>query len=128
MSLIKGQEEKIESSLLTYMHDMKVLGTIGLQDIFNVRDTLVVKDIIRNGIKVWMLSSDDEIQMVVNCNSMNLMDKDSNPLIINGESERETEEQVKKCLNSILDEDANIDREEFDYSTFTIKLNSNNSQ
>jgi hypothetical protein len=30
MSLMKGQEEKIESCLLTYMHEMKVLGTIGL--------------------------------------------------------------------------------------------------
>jgi len=30
--------------------------------------------------------------MVVNCNSMNLLNKDSNPLIINGETEREVEE------------------------------------
>jgi hypothetical protein len=30
MSLMKGQDEKIESCLLTYMHEMKVLGTIGL--------------------------------------------------------------------------------------------------
>ena len=61
MSLMKGQDEKIESSLLTYMHEMKVLGTVGLQDVYNVRDTLVLQDLIRNGIKVWMLSSDDEI-------------------------------------------------------------------
>jgi len=30
MSLMKGQDEKIESCLLTYMHDMTVLGTVGL--------------------------------------------------------------------------------------------------
>lgn len=42
--------------------------------------------------------------MVVNCNSMNLLNKDSNPLIINGETEREVEEQVKKCFSTILDD------------------------
>jgi hypothetical protein len=35
---------------------------------------------------------------------MNLLNKDSNPLIINGETEREVEEQVKKCFSIILDD------------------------
>jgi hypothetical protein len=35
---------------------------------------------------------------------MNLLSKDSNPLIINGETEREVEEQVKKCFSTILDD------------------------
>ena len=86
------------------MHDMKILGTLGLQDVYNTRDALVIQDLMRNGIKVWMLSTDDEIQTVVNCNSMNLLNKESNPLIINGESEREVEEQVKKCFSTILDD------------------------
>jgi hypothetical protein len=30
MSLMKDQDDKIESSLLTYMHQMKILGTVGL--------------------------------------------------------------------------------------------------
>jgi hypothetical protein len=30
MSLMKGQDDKIESSLLTYMHGMKVLGIVGV--------------------------------------------------------------------------------------------------
>lgn len=57
----------------------------------------------KNGIKLWLMSNEDEISMVVNCNSMNLLNKDSNPMIINGESERDVEEQVKKCFNNILD-------------------------
>lgn len=86
------------------MHEMKILGTLGLQDVYNARDALVVQDLMRNGIKLWMLSAEDEIQMVVNCNSMNLLNKESNPLIINGETEREVEEQVKKCFSTFLDD------------------------
>lgn len=43
------------------MHDMKTLGVIGTQDLFNHRDALVVQDLIKNGIRVWMLEDDDEI-------------------------------------------------------------------
>lgn len=74
------------------MHDMQTLGIIGTQDIFNPRDTLVIEDMIRNGIKVWMLSNDDEIQMITHCNALKLLNSESCPLIINKESEREVEE------------------------------------
>lgn len=43
------------------MHDMKILGTLGLQDVYNTRDALVIQDLMRNGIKVWMMSAEDEI-------------------------------------------------------------------
>lgn len=50
--------------------------------------------------------------MVVNCNAMNIIDNDSHPLIINGDTERETEDQIKKCINTLLEEDSSIDRKE----------------
>jgi hypothetical protein len=46
-------------------------------------------------------------------------------LIINGESERETEEQVKKCLYTILDEDVNVYREDLKQSNFNLKFDGN---
>ncbi len=43
------------------MHEMKILGTVGLNEVYNVRETLIVEDLLKNGVKVWMISSDDEI-------------------------------------------------------------------
>lgn len=44
------------------MQDLSVLGIIGTQEIFNIRNALVLQDIIRNGVKLWMLQKDDEVQ------------------------------------------------------------------
>jgi hypothetical protein len=57
----------------------------------------------RNGIKVWMLSSEDEIQMTVNCNSLKLLSSECDPIIINGETEREIEDQIQKGLSRSID-------------------------
>lgn len=57
----------------------------------------------KNGVKVWLLSKEDEIVQTINCNAMRLLQHDSNPLFINGESEKEVEDQIKKCLNIFAD-------------------------
>ena len=36
-------------------------------------------------------------------NALQLLNAESNPLIINGETEREIEEQVNKCLNNFVE-------------------------
>ena len=92
LSLMKDQDDKIESSLLSYMNDMKILGVIGTQPVYNLRDTLVLEDLMKNGVRVWVLSEDDEIQTTVNMNALRLLNAESNPLIINGDAERDIEE------------------------------------
>ena len=59
---------------------------------FNIRDSLVIEDLIKNEIKVWMLSKEDEIINTVNCNALRLLDQNSKPLFINGENERDIDE------------------------------------
>ena len=58
---VKEQEDSIESTLLNVMYDMIDMGVVGTQEVFNFRDTLVVEDLTKNGIKVWIVSKDDEI-------------------------------------------------------------------
>ena len=74
------------------MYDMKTLGVIGTQDLFNHRDALVLQDIVKNGIRLWMLEDEDEIQATVAMNALQLLNAESNPFIINGETERDIEE------------------------------------
>lgn len=105
MSLQKDQVDKIESTLLSYLTTLKlnILGIIGTQEVFNFRDTLVIEDLMKNGVKVWMMSKEDELTHVVNCNALRLLQQDSQPMIINGETEKDVEEQIKKCLNLLAD-------------------------
>lgn len=55
------------------MHNLTVLGVIGTQEIFSDRDTLVVQDLLSNGIKVWFLSKEAEIENTINCNALRLL-------------------------------------------------------
>ena len=42
------------------MQDFNPLGIIGTEEVFNFRNSLVIQDLMKNGIKVWLLSQDDE--------------------------------------------------------------------
>jgi hypothetical protein len=101
---------------MSYMYGLKILGVVGTQDLFNFRDTLVIDDLMKNGVKVWVLSKDDEIVHTVNCNAMRLLNRDTNPLIINGDNEKDVEEQVKKCLNTFADGQKLDDKGKLKYS------------
>jgi hypothetical protein len=82
---------------------LSILGIIGSQDIFNFRDVLVIEDLMKNSVKVWLLSKEDEIITNVNLNAMRLLQQDMHPLYINGETEKDVEEQIKKCLLTFAD-------------------------
>ena len=58
---------------MSYMHNLTVLGVIGTQEIFSDRDTLVFQDLLSNGIKVWFLSKEAEIENTINCNALRLL-------------------------------------------------------
>ena len=45
--------------LLNLAKDLKFIGVFCLQAVFNYRDTLVIEDLRKNGIKLYMLSGED---------------------------------------------------------------------
>lgn len=52
----------------------------------------MIDDCLKNGIKIWMLQKDDEATTIINCNAMKLLQSTQDPLIINGETEKDVEE------------------------------------
>ena len=56
---------------------------------------------IKNGIKVWMLSQEREELNVTNCEAMRLISYHANSysIQIKGENERELNESIKNALN-----------------------------
>ncbi|CDW78012.1 adenylate and guanylate cyclase catalytic domain containing protein [Stylonychia lemnae] len=98
---ISGLKDIIHQCLQPFMFELQTLGTIGLQEVFNIRDSLAVQDLINNGIKVWMLSREDEAIQIINSNAMKLLTEESNPMVINGQNEKEVEDQIKNCIKTI---------------------------
>ena len=47
---------------------------------FNYRDTLLIEDLRRNGIKLYMLSGEDIDNVQTDCNAMNLLEGFTDPI------------------------------------------------
>ena len=69
---------------------------------FNYRDTLLIEDLRRNGIKLYMLSGEDSDNVQTDCNAMNLLEGFTDPILIQGTTERQVEESLKSCLKEVL--------------------------
>ena len=73
-----------------------------LQAVFNYRDTLVIEDLRKNGIKLYMLSGEDSDSVQTDCNAMNLLEGFTDPIVIEGVTERQVEDSLKSCLKEVL--------------------------
>ena len=74
--------------LLDLARDLNFIGVFCLQAVFNYRDTLVIEDLRRNGIKLYMLSGEDADSVQTDCNAMNLLEGFKDPIAIDGVTER----------------------------------------
>lgn len=69
---------------------------------FNYRDTLVIEDLRKNGIKLYMLSGEDADNVQTDCNAMNILEGFTDPIILLGLTERQIEDSLKSCLKEVL--------------------------
>lgn len=102
MRIINDEKDKNEKFLLRLAKDLQFIGMIGLQVAFNYRDTLLIEDLRRNGIKLYMLSNEDYDNVQTDCNAMNLLEGFTDPIIVKGTTERQVEDSLKSCLKEVL--------------------------
>ena len=88
--------------LVKLARDLNFIGVFGLQVAFNYRDTLLIEDLRRNGIKLYMLSGEDIDNVQTDCNAMNLLEGFTDPIELQGQTERQVEESLKSCLKEVL--------------------------
>ena len=82
--------------------DLRLVGIYGLQLAFNYRDSLVIEDLKKNGMKLYLLSGDSEDSVLTDCNAMNMLEGYDNPIRIEGSSDRQVEESLKGCLKECI--------------------------
>lgn len=81
-------DNKNDKFLIKLAKDLNFIGVCGLQVTFNYRDTLLIEDLRRNGIKLYMLSGEDNDNVQTDCNAMNLLEGFTDPIVIQGTTER----------------------------------------
>lgn len=76
--------ENNDKFLVKLARDLNFIGVFGLQVAFNYRDTLLIEDLRRNGIKLYMLSGEDIDNVQTDCNAMNLLEGFTDPIELQG--------------------------------------------
>ena len=82
MNKSKNYLNKNDKFLLKLARDLTFIGVFGLQVAFNYRDTLLIEDLRKNGIKLYMLSGEDADNVQTDCNAMNLLEGFTDPIEI----------------------------------------------
>ena len=88
MLISKGRKSKNDQLVLSQAHHLQLLGIYGIQFAFNYRDSLVIEDMKKNGMKLYLLGQDAEDNVLTDCNAMNMLEGYDNPIKLEGSSER----------------------------------------
>lgn len=88
-------ESELNEFLLTQASQLYLMGTLGLSPITNMRETLVLEELEKNGVKLWLFSEDTEQVNKVDYEAIDLFDNYHAPFKIKGTNEREVENSLK---------------------------------
>lgn len=94
-------ETELIDSVLSLTSSLHLLGTLGLSPIYNIRDTLVLEELEKNGVKLWLISEDSERVNKVDYEAIDLYDNYLDPFKIKGVNERKVEDSIKACLKEL---------------------------
>jgi hypothetical protein len=74
--------------MLSQCENLDLIGTIGVKRFLNRRNSMFLEEALKNGIKVWILSSTLEYETVTLTNAMEFLYSCTQPLNVKGLTER----------------------------------------
>ena len=92
-----------DNLLIHFAYNVELVGIIGFKSVINNRNSLLLDEVRRNGIKVFMLSTDDAQINITDCNAMKLFQELNTPINVTGNTDRQVEDSLKQCLKQIVD-------------------------
>jgi len=73
---------------MTQCEGLEMIGTLGIKPYFNQRNAMFMEEAHRNGIKIWLLSSQLEYENILHINAAKFLASCSQPLNVKGKNER----------------------------------------
>ena len=78
------------------------MGLIGFKKGVNIRNALVIEELMGNGIKLQLVSKDPMVDNKTDYNALHIFG-DAQPVYVTGTSDREVEVSLKRCLKSVIE-------------------------
>ena len=74
--------------LLQLAQNLDLLGVIGMKNVTNTRDALLMEEMRKNGVKLVLLSTDVTAENITDLNSLKMFHQYREPININGRTDR----------------------------------------
>lgn len=69
----------------------------------NTRDALLMEELRKNGVKLFLLSTDVTAENITDLNALKLFHNYRQPLNVTGRTDRQVEESLKTCLKQLVE-------------------------
>ena len=69
----------------------------------NTRDALLMEELRKNGVKLFLLSTDVTAENITDLNALKLFHNYRQPLNVTGRTDRQVEESLKSCLKMLVE-------------------------
>ena len=69
----------------------------------NTRDALLMEELRKNGVKLFLLSTDVTAENITDLNALKLFHNYRQPLNVTGRTDRQVEESLKSCLKQLVE-------------------------
>jgi len=94
----KGTDDKNDAFLLYLAQNLDLIGVLGMKNATNTRDALLMEELRKNGVKLFLLSTDVSQENITDLNALKLFHNYRQPLNVTGRTDREVEDSLKSCL------------------------------
>ena len=88
LSKNQGDETKADSVLSKFRGLLKLIGIIGMKNASKARDSLLMEELRKNGVKVFFISSENSQENITDLNSLKLFQNYKQPLNVSGRTDR----------------------------------------
>lgn len=94
----KEKEQEFWSELFT---ELTLVGLVALDDYIDLRVSITIDELRKNGIKFWMLTGDNQDSALANAFKQGLITHNSHPMVVSGSTDQEIQNSLKYYIKSL---------------------------
>lgn len=94
----KLKEQEFWNDLFT---DLSLVGLVALDDYIDLRVSITIDELRKNGIKFWMLTGDNQDAALANAFKQGLITHNSHPMVVSGSTDQEIQNSLKYYIKSL---------------------------
>ena len=84
----KGSDDRNDAILLQLATNLDLIGVLGMKNATNTRDALLMEELRKNGVKLFLLSTDVTAENITDLNALKLFHNYRQPLNVTGHTDR----------------------------------------